>query len=119
MADSNIVLVEILQGQMLSTGPCCSCSGGCPSEESCEPNTDYANLTTEMTDEFANIYGDKVSVKYVNVEKEDMDKYPVLSQLLLMGYTYPFTLIDGQPKFAGGFEVKEIKEVIEETLKSK
>jgi disulfide oxidoreductase YuzD len=72
-----------------------------------------------MTEEIKKVYGDKVSIKYVDIDKEGIDKYPVMNQVLQMGYPYPVTLIDGQPKFAGGIMVKEVKEVIEETLNAK
>jgi len=34
-----------------------------------------------------------------------------------MGYPYPITLINGEPKFAGGIMTPEIKTVIDELLK--
>ena len=72
-----------------------------------------------MKDELKKVYGDKIEVKYVDVDKEGLANYPVMNQVLQMGYPYPVTLIDGQPKFAGGIMTTEIKELIEETLNGK
>jgi disulfide oxidoreductase YuzD len=72
-----------------------------------------------MTDELKKVYGDKVEVKYVDVDKVGLANYPIMDQVLQMGYPYPVTLIDGQPKFAGGIMSTEVKELIEETLKGK
>jgi disulfide oxidoreductase YuzD len=70
-----------------------------------------------MTEEINKLYGDKVEVKYVDIDQVGTDKYPVMKQVLQMGYPYPVTLINGQPKFAGGIMVNEVKEFIAETLK--
>lgn len=74
-------------------------------------------MTQQMTEEIKKLYGDKVEVKYVDIDQVGTDKYPVINQVLQMGYPYPVTLINGQPKFAGGIMVNEVKELIAETLK--
>lgn len=80
---------------------------------------DFADLTSQMMEELKKAYGDKVAVKYVDVDQEGLGNYPVMNQVLQMGYPYPVTLINGQPKFAGGIMVNEVKQVIDETLKGK
>jgi disulfide oxidoreductase YuzD len=70
-----------------------------------------------MNDDLKKIYGDKIEVKYVDIDQVGANKYPVLNQVLQMGYPYPITLINGQPKFAGGLMVNEIKQLIDENLK--
>jgi len=80
---------------------------------------DFADLTTKMTDELKQVYGDKVEVKYVDVDQVGLDNYPVMKQVLQMGYPYPVTLINGQPKFAGGIMTTEVKQLIEETISGK
>jgi len=69
-----------------------------------------------MKDELHQAYGSKVEVKYVDVDNEGLGNYPVMNQVLQMGYPYPVTLINGQPKFAGGIMVTEVKQVIDEAL---
>lgn len=119
MADENkVILVEVLQGTQVATGGW-NCSSDCSSAASCGTTTDYAELATQMKDELIKVYGDKIEVKYVDVDKEGLANYPVMNQVLQMGYPYPITLIDGQPKFAGGIMTTEIKELIEETLNGK
>lgn len=80
---------------------------------------DFAELTAQMTDELKKAYGDQVEVKYVDVDQVGLANYPMMNQVLQMGYPYPVTLIDGQPKFAGGIMSAEVKQLIEETLKGK
>lgn len=79
---------------------------------------DYAALTEQMTEELKKVYGDRVEVKYVDVDQTGLDNYPIMNQVLQMGYPYPITLINGQPKFAGGIMTPEVKQLIEETLKA-
>ncbi|MDD3269112.1 MAG: hypothetical protein PHX14_07300 [Syntrophomonadaceae bacterium] len=63
-------------------------------------------------------YGDKVEVKYVDADKEGLGNYAIIDRVLQMGYPYPITLINGEPKFAGGIMESEIKTNIDEILKS-
>jgi hypothetical protein len=52
-----------------------------------------------MANELKLQFGDRVEVKYVDVDKEGLDNYPFMSRVLQMGYPYPITLINGEPKF--------------------
>lgn len=73
-------------------------------------------MTNEMATELKKQYGDQVEVKYVDVDKEGLEKYPIMNRVLQMGYPYPITLINGDPKFAGGIMIEEVKQSIEESL---
>jgi len=77
---------------------------------------DFADLTVQMTNELKKAYGEKVEVKYIDVDQVGIENYPIMNQVLKMGYPYPVTLINGQPKFAGGIMTPEVKQVIDETL---
>lgn len=109
------ILVEVLQGQMVSGG--WNCSSDCASAASCGTTTNYEDMINEMANDFKKEYGDQVQVKYVDVEKDGLDKYPIMNRVLQMGYPYPITLINGEPKFAGGIMISEVKQIIEESLK--
>ncbi|MEN6463319.1 MAG: hypothetical protein ABFC94_18365 [Syntrophomonas sp.] len=51
------------------------------------------------------------------MDKEGLDKYPLMQKVLRMGYSYPITLINGRPRFAGAIMTPEIKNCIDEILK--
>lgn len=74
-------------------------------------------MTAKMSEDLKQTYGDKVEVKYIDVDQAGLADYPVMNQVLQMGYPYPITLINGQPKFAGGIMTQEVKQVIDEALK--
>ncbi len=75
-------------------------------------------MTNEMANDLKEQYGDQVVVKYIDVDKEGLDQYPIMNRVLQMGYPYPITLINGEPKFAGGIMISEVKQTIEESLKA-
>ena len=75
-------------------------------------------MTNEMSNDLKKQFGDQVEVKYIDIDKEGLDKYPIMNRVLQMGYPYPITLINGQPKFAGGIMISEVKQTIEEALKA-
>lgn len=113
--DKQKFLIEVLQGtQAMSCG--CDCSG-CASA-GCGPTDNYEDLVKEMSAELANHFGDQVEVKYVDVDAEGLDKYPIMDRVLQMGYPYPITLINGEPKFAGGIMTSEVQQSIEELMKN-
>ncbi|NLV21503.1 MAG: hypothetical protein GXY49_05905 [Syntrophomonadaceae bacterium] len=74
-------------------------------------------MVNEMTTELNRQFGDQVEVKYVDVDKVGLDNYPIMNRVLQMGYPYPITLINGEPKFAGGIMTSEVKQSIDELLK--
>ncbi|MEQ8174059.1 MAG: hypothetical protein ABRQ26_03235 [Syntrophomonadaceae bacterium] len=84
--------------------------------DSCGSANDWEQETQKLSGELTASFGDKVEVKFVDVDKEGLDKYPVIGRVLQMGYPYPITLINGQPKFAGGILSDDIKTSINEML---
>ncbi|MEN6389126.1 MAG: hypothetical protein ABFD04_01835 [Syntrophomonas sp.] len=111
----NKVLVEILQGTAPQGG--CNCSG-CASSSSCGSAVDWEAEIEKLSGELTASFGDKVEVKYVDVDKEGLGNYPAVGRVLQMGYPYPITMINGQPKFAGGILSNDIKTSINDLLGS-
>lgn len=111
-----VIMVEILQGTQVGGG-CSCCSSGCASAGSCGSTVDNEDLTRKLAEDLEKTYQDQVAVKYVDVDKEGLDKYPIMERVLRMGYSYPITLINGRPRYAGAIMVQEIKNSIEEIMK--
>lgn len=108
------VLIEILQGTQPTSGGW-SCSG-CPSASSCGPTIDFRKETEELASKLTAKFGDKVEVKYVDIDEIGIDQYPVMNKVMQMGYPYPITLINGDPRFAGGIMDTEIENAIQTIL---
>ncbi len=107
------VLVEILQGTAPTGG--CNCSG-CSVSNTCGSATDWEAETEKLSSELKEKYGAKVEVNFVDVDKVGLDNYPLMGQVLQMGYPYPVTLINGAPKFAGGIMNEDVMNIINEIL---
>jgi disulfide oxidoreductase YuzD len=105
------VLVEILNGIQAPSG--CDCTT-CAS--SCGPATSQEEMARVLAENLHEAFGNQVEVRYVDVDKEGLDNYPTMSRVLQMGYPYPITLINGEPRYAGGIMIGGIKKSIEEIL---
>ena len=86
-------------------------AGSCGSE-----GVDIAAEVEKLAADLKESFGDRVELKYVDADKEGLADYPVMQRVLQMGYPYPVTLVNGQPKFAGGVQAGEIKSSIKELL---
>jgi len=73
-------------------------------------------IADKLTGDLKEAYGDKVEVKYIDADKTGLANYPLVSRVLQMGYPYPITVINGEPKFAGGIMAPDIKTNIDEIL---
>ena len=78
MANDAQVLVEILQGTHTPTGGGWS---GCASAASCGSTTNYADLTGKLADELKADYGDKIAVKYIDIDETGLKDYPIVNQV--------------------------------------
>ena len=108
------VLVEVIQGtQMMMGGWSCD---GCDVAGSCGSEVDIVAEVEKLAVDLKESFGDMVELKYVDADKEGLDNYPVMHKVLQMGYPYPITLFNGEPKFAGGVMAVEIKSSIKELL---
>lgn len=115
MSDNNsTVLVEILNGTSQGGGGWSSCgsAGSCGTN----PYEELQEIAEKLTDELKTAYGEKVEVKYINADNTGLADYPLVSRVLQMGYPYPITIINGEPKFAGGIMGPDIKSSIDEIL---
>ena len=108
------ILIEVLNGTKAMGG--CDCSSGCPAAQTCGPDEAPEEMAGKLSTELVEEFGSAVEVKYVNIDEEGMDKYPVLPKVLAMGYPYPITLINGQPKFAGRIVAEEIIKTIAQEM---
>lgn len=107
------VLVEVFNGTQVPSG--CDCTS-CPSASGCGPATSQQEMANKLTEDLREAFGSQVEVRYIDVDKEGLDNYPVMSQVLQRGYPYPITVINGEPRYAGGIMVAEVKQSITQIL---
>lgn len=115
MENNNVkVLVEVLQS-ISPVSDSCNCSG-CPSSTTCEPTIDFKKETDELALRLKEKYGNIIEIKYVDIDEVGLDEYPIMNKVLQMGYPFPITLINGDPRFAGGIMETEIDDSIQAIL---
>lgn len=111
MSNPNKIIVEILVGTRGMMDACVGCvAGGCGGTE------DYAVLTEKAAGELRQQYGDLVDVRYVDIGQVGLDGYPKVKNVLAVGYRFPITVINGEPRLAGGVSLNKMKEIVEKTI---
>lgn len=73
-------------------------------------------MANKLAEDLGEAFGSRVEVRYVDVDKVGLENYPAMSRVLRMGYPYPITVINGEPRYAGGIMISEIKQSIKEIL---
>ncbi|NLX88746.1 MAG: hypothetical protein GXZ09_04965 [Syntrophomonadaceae bacterium] len=109
MANQEKIIIEILAG---SAGGICSCEGCAVG--GCCGTADYSAITKRVAEELQKQYGDRVEVKYIDIDESGLDDYPKLRNILSVGYKLPITVINGKPRLAGGVSLEHIRKLIEE-----
>lgn len=88
----------------------CTCGGA-----NCSPTSmreEAENLKEYLLDKF----GAAVKYTYVDVESEEMKSYPDITAILNK-VRLPLTVLNGEPRFHGGFSVTMIADAVGELVK--
>ncbi|HHW61566.1 MAG TPA: hypothetical protein GX404_06640 [Syntrophomonadaceae bacterium] len=124
MVEQDRFLVEVLYGTQMPAGGCSGCAGcgtTCtPDDQDANQSSvsdNYQEATRMMEMELHKVFGDRVEVRYVNVDDSGLDEYPLMKRVLVMGYPYPITLINGKPKFAGAIMTRDVIESLQQEIK--
>lgn len=112
MSEQDKIVIEILVGTEGEIRACEGCSGG-----SCCGSGDYSSTTKMVAEVLQEQFGDKVEVRYIDVEQTGLSDYPKVRNVLAVGYRYPITVLNGKPRLAGGVSLDQIRNLVEETLK--
>ncbi|HCF49694.1 MAG TPA: hypothetical protein DER60_05390 [Syntrophomonas sp.] len=111
MSNQEKIIIEILAGSQGEIHGCEGCTaGGCCGTE------DYSATTRMVAEVLQEQYGDKVEVRYVDVEQTGLKAYPKILNILSVGYKYPITVINGKPRLAGGVSLDQIRKLVEEAI---
>ncbi|SHH26126.1 hypothetical protein SAMN02745221_02042 [Thermosyntropha lipolytica DSM 11003] len=100
------ILVEVYAG-VNAGGGCCACSGGCGIEE---VKMEYEHMAKAVKEK----YGDEVEVNFIDTTGKEPGEFAVLEKVIKMGYSFPFTVINGQPRLAGKVSTESVLELLEE-----
>jgi disulfide oxidoreductase YuzD len=103
------VLVEVFNGINMGGG-CCSCGGDC---SAADVKASYESLVNAIREKYSE---EVVAARYIDTTREGFAKYPEVQRIATMGYSYPITVIDGQPRLAGSVHNDSVLEIIEQII---
>lgn len=109
----DVITVEVYQGVSPSMG--WSCSTGCTPGDSC--GATETESVDNLKAELQRAYGDKVQFACIDTTQTSLDSFPLISRAVQMGYSFPITAINGQPRLAGGIDIDQIKKLLNEIEK--
>ncbi|MGI6469682.1 MAG: hypothetical protein GXZ09_03770 [Syntrophomonadaceae bacterium] len=66
--------------------------------------------------ELQRVYGDRVQFACIDTTQTSLDSFPLISRVVQMGYNFPITAINGKPRLAGGIDIDQIKNLLDEIL---
>lgn len=75
-------------------------------------------VVAQLADDLKADFGQRVEVTYVDTDVVELADYPHVAAALERGYPIPVIVINGEPKFAGGINLPEIKRLLTDLLES-
>lgn len=102
------VKIEVYGGINSGGGGCaCGCSGCTPSDAKAE----YEAMKQEVLDKFGNT---GLSLEFIDTDNTDLTVFPEVEKVIKAGYSFPITVINGNPKFAGGISAESVIGIVME-----
>jgi hypothetical protein len=104
MSEKIIVEVFGIKDQPIGGSSNCSCQGGC-----CGPTKTMGQIYEEF-----NILllrskiRQHIDIRFIDILREDMDRYDYAMEAMDKGYNLPLTAINGTIKFYGGLSNRKI-----------
>lgn len=111
---SDIMLIEVFGGTCISS--CDTCSGNCSTGSSGPQLEKEAELLAFKLKEQ---YGDKVEVNYIDTDQVGLNGFPMVSQAVRAGYSFPMVAVNGKPRLAGGIDFASVQEILAEEIQEK
>ena len=105
------VLIEVYGGTAVGGG--WGCSSAVCGPDSCGPTVSMEDAVAELIKELSQKYGNKVEVKYTDTDQKGLGAYPRVGQVIRMGYSLPIIMINGEPRLAGGIDLKQIQAILD------
>ena len=106
----NKVKIEVYGGMNSGGGGCsCGCSGCTPTDVKAE----YESMKKALTDIFGT---DLLTVEYMDTDSQGLSNYPEIEKVVQAGYPFPITVVNGNPRWAGGMPIDSMIQIVTEAL---
>lgn len=103
------ILIEIYDGTNRN------CESGCSThglQSDCAEAVPVEELVKNAAIELHKSFGASVKIKYINTDSSGMNE--LCRKIIEAGHRFPITVIDGQPRIAGAFNLNLIKQGLNE-----
>ncbi|MEA4924664.1 MAG: hypothetical protein VB084_05065 [Syntrophomonadaceae bacterium] len=102
------ITIEIYGGINTGGGGCaCGCSGCTPFDAKAE----YEAVKKEVLARF----GDAgLRLEFIDTDNVDLAAFPEVEKVVKSGYPFPITVVNGNPKLAGGISAESIIGIVTE-----
>ncbi len=102
--------VVVFGGTNVGMGAGCSCGcAGCGGVQNVEAEFDrmVANMRERYNEE-------EVAFSFVNTEGKPLGDFPTIEEVIMKGYAFPITVINGTPYLAGAIDKEAVEEILAE-----
>ncbi|HWP95683.1 MAG TPA: hypothetical protein VN426_02455 [Syntrophomonadaceae bacterium] len=105
------IIVEIYGGTCASS--CATCGGSCSTGSA---GSEVEKEVKLISQEVEKLYGQQVTVNYVDTDVLGLSKFPLISRAIQGGYSFPIIAMNGRPRLAGGIDLATIKEILDQEI---
>jgi len=109
----NVVKVEVYGG-INSGGGGCSC--GCSGCTTGDVRAEFEAMKKSLQDIFGT---ELLTVEYIDTDSLGLSNYPEIEKVVQAGYPFPVTVVNGNPRWAGGMPVDSMTKIVTEELNAK
>lgn len=67
-----------------------------------------------LQEELAEAFGESVKVDYIDTRIKGSKIHPDIPKLTRMGYSFPFVVVQGKPRLAGGIDYEAVTQMVKE-----
>jgi disulfide oxidoreductase YuzD len=85
------------------------CSCGCTSCTSVDAKAEYEAMKNVLVDQFGE---ETLSFEYIDTGSDNLANFPEIEKVINAGYSFPITVVNGNPRLAGGIPMDSIIQII-------
>jgi disulfide oxidoreductase YuzD len=100
------VKIEVYGG-INADGGGCSC--GCTSCAPADAKAEYEAMKEVLLERFGE---ETLSLEYIDTGGVNLAEFPEVEKVVLAGYPFPITFVNGNPRWAGGITIDSITEIV-------
>jgi len=101
-----IIKIQVYGGINTGGG---GCSCGCTSCTPADAKAEYEAMKKELVDRFGET---DLSLEFIDTGGVNLSAFPEVEKVIRAGYSFPITLVNGNPRLAGGISAESIIQIV-------